>query len=141
MTTAERSRVMRAVKGRDTAPERMVRSLLHRQGFRFRLHRNDLPGTPDIVFPGRKCVVFVHGCFWHGHNCKRGARAPRSNADYWRAKIARNIERNRSQLDELARSGWRVCVVWECETRDTEALARRLSRFLRQGQAPDENAA
>jgi len=130
MTSAERSRIMRAVKSKNTAPERMVRSLLHRWGFRFRLHRRDLPGNPDIVFPGRKCVIFVHGCFWHGHDCRRGSRSPQSNIDYWRTKIARNVERDRRHLVELVDRGWRACVVWECEIRDPETLCRRLSLFL-----------
>jgi DNA mismatch endonuclease, patch repair protein len=85
---------MRAVKGSDTAPEMMVRSLAHRMGYRFRLHRKDLPGKPDIVFPKLCKVVFVNGCFWHGHNCARGARAPKANAEYWRTKITRNSLRD-----------------------------------------------
>lgn len=125
-----RSRVMRAVKSHDTKPEIAVRSLLHRAGYRFRLHRNDLPGKPDLTFPGRKAVVFVHGCFWHGHSCKRGARIPKTNSDYWLAKIARNVSRDAGTINALDAQGWRVAVVWECELADSPAVLRQLSTFL-----------
>ncbi|WP_395667044.1 very short patch repair endonuclease [Methylocella sp.] len=130
---ALRSATMRAVKSKDTRPERLVRSLAHRLGFRFRLHRADLPGSPDLVFPGRRAAVFVHGCFWHGHDCRRGARAPKTNAAYWRAKIARNRARDETAAAALAALGWRVLTIWECETADAAALERRLSGFLRAG--------
>ena len=94
MTSELRSRTMRAVKGRDTKPEMAVRRLLHRMGYRYRLHRKELPGRPDIVFGSRRKVIFVHGCFWHGHSCKRGNRLPKTNAEYWQTKIARNVERH-----------------------------------------------
>ncbi len=125
-----RSWIMRQVKSEDTSPERLVRSLLHRLGYRFRLHRRDLPGSPDIVFPGRKKAIFVHGCFWHGHSCPRGARIPKTNTDYWLKKIARNKERDRQRLEELRSLGWDVLVVWECEIKDIDALRARLSDFL-----------
>lgn len=125
-----RSRTMRAVRSKDTTPELKLRRLLHRAGFRFRLHRKDLPGSPDLVFPARKAVIFVHGCFWHGHDCKRGARAPKANAEYWRAKIARNIARDGRSLDALQTAGWRVSIVWECQLKDTEAVLARVSQFL-----------
>jgi len=129
--TAElRSRIMRAVKGANTAPELAVRSMVHRMGFRFRLHRRDLPGKPDLVFPRLKRVVFVHGCFWHGHDCARGARMPKANADYWRAKIARNRSRDLVHLKALKTAGWRAAVVWECELRNSTRVAKRLARFL-----------
>lgn len=124
-----RSWVMRAVKGRNTRPERAVRSLLHALGYRFRLHRKDLPGSPDIVLPGRKAVIFVHGCFWHGHGCKRGSRAPKTNADYWTKKLAGNIARDARTRAELKALGWQVLVVWECEIK-TEGLADKLRAFL-----------
>lgn len=92
---------MRAVKGRDTGPELAVRRMLHARGYRYRLHRKDLPGKPDMTFPSRRKVVFVHGCFWHGHSCPRGARMPKTNADYWRAKIGRNRERDEAQRAAL----------------------------------------
>ena len=125
-----RSRVMRAVKGTNTRPEQAVRSLLHSLGYRFRLHRRDLPGAPDIVLPGRKAVIFVHGCFWHGHGCKRGNRAPKANADYWAGKLARNMARDSRMRAELEALGWRVLVVWECEIRDKQALTGKLREFL-----------
>ncbi len=125
-----RSRIMRAVKGRDTKPEMIVRRVLHRSGYRYRLHRSDLPGKPDIVFGSRRTVIFVHGCFWHGHGCKRGNRIPATNVDYWKSKIARNVERYSTQLDELARNGWTALTLWECELKDEGALANRLRVFL-----------
>ncbi|HKT54205.1 MAG TPA: DNA mismatch endonuclease Vsr [Caulobacteraceae bacterium] len=126
----KRSAVMARVKGRDTGPERTVRRLLWRLGARYRLHRKDLPGAPDIVLPGRKLVIFVHGCFWHGHTCVRGARVPKAHRDYWVAKIARNRARDESSLGALAAAGWRAEVVWECELKDALALERRLKALL-----------
>jgi DNA mismatch endonuclease, patch repair protein len=122
---------MRAVKDRDTVPEMLVRRIAHRMGYRYRLHRKDLPGKPDLVFPSRRKMVFVHGCFWHGHECKRGARIPKANRDYWQAKIARNRARDTKNQESLYNMGWRVLVVWECETKDYEALAAKLRDFLR----------
>jgi len=103
--------------------------MLHRLGYRFRVHRKDLPGTPDLVFPGRRSVVFVHGCFWHGHSCRYGRR-PSSNVAFWDEKIDKNKERDKRVQKELRKSGWRVLAVWECETRDGPALEKKLSRFL-----------
>jgi DNA mismatch endonuclease (patch repair protein) len=120
---------MRAVRARDTGPERALRRLLHARGYRFRLHRRDLPGSPDLVFPARRAVLFLHGCFWHGHDCPRGARAPRANAAYWAAKIARNRARDAAALAALAAAGWRARVVWECALRDP-GLACDLAAFL-----------
>lgn len=121
---------MRRVKARDTKPELLVRRTLRELGHvGYRLDRRDLPGRPDIAFIGRRRAIFVHGCFWHGHDCKRGARAPKTNAEYWRAKIARNVARDAAALDALAARGWRALVVWECELRQ-EGLARKLDRFL-----------
>lgn len=111
----QRSATMRAVKSRDTKPEIEVRSLLHRNGYRFRLHRKDLPGKPDIVFPSRHKVVFVHGCFWHGHSCRRGERIPKNNRDYWVDKIRGNVERDAFNLKQLTEQGWQAFVVWECQ--------------------------
>lgn len=121
---------MRRVKGRDTGPELTVRRLLWGAGFRYRLHRKDLPGRPDIVLPGRRAAVFVNGCFWHGHDCARGARTPKANADYWRAKIARNAARDARARAELEATGWRAITVWECELRDADALRARLKDAL-----------
>ena len=130
MPSKKRSQTMRAVKSRDTKPEITVRCLLHRMGYRFRLHRKDLPGKPDIVFSTRKKVIFVHGCFWHGHSCKRGKRLPKTNTAYWKSKIKRNVERHSNQLDELVRGGWTGLVLWECELVNEDALSTRLSNFL-----------
>ena len=127
---ARRSRNMSRIRGRDTKPEMTVRRLLHRMGYRYRVHRTDLPGKPDIVFGPRRKVIFVHGCFWHGHSCKRGSRLPKTNAEYWKAKIARNMERHSDQLDELTAAGWTGHTLWECELADVDAVTRRLSAFL-----------
>ncbi|MGD9664281.1 MAG: very short patch repair endonuclease [Novosphingobium sp.] len=129
--TELRSRTMRAVKSRNTSPEIALRRLLHGAGYRFRLHRKDLPGSPDVVLPGRKSVIFMHGCFWHGHDCARGARQPKTNAGYWRAKISRNVERDAANITALHDAGWRVAVVWECELKDQITLVAKLNRFLR----------
>ncbi len=123
---------MRRVKGRDTGPELKVRRLLWSAGVRYRLQRRDLPGRPDIVLAGRRAAVFVHGCFWHGHACSRGARQPKANADYWIAKIARNVHRDARVQAELRERGWRPVIVWECELKEPEALRGRLIAELDQ---------
>lgn len=105
---------MRKVRREDTAPEMAVRRAIHAAGLRYSLHRSDLPGKPDIVLAGRKAVVFVHGCFWHGHSCRAGRR-PSTNSDYWSAKIDRNVERDARCIEELKRLGWRVWVIWSCD--------------------------
>jgi len=126
----QRSRIMRAVKGADTTPEMVVRHLAHSMGYRFRLHRKELPGKPDLAFPGLRKVIFVHGCFWHGHGCARGARVPVQNRDYWTQKVARNMERDMNVQFALQRLGWKRLVVWECEIKDPDRLRRTLRRFL-----------
>jgi DNA mismatch endonuclease (patch repair protein) len=127
---AARSAVMRAVKSRNTSPEMKVRALLRAIAPGYRLHRAELPGKPDIAYVGRKRAIFVHGCFWHGHDCARGARAPKANAAYWRAKIDRNRARDARNLESLQALGWRAMVVWECELKDEAALRARLAAFL-----------
>lgn len=134
-TPEKRSRVMARVRQKNTGPELRVRKLLTRMGLRYRLHRRDLPGSPDVVFVGRRTALFVHGCFWHGHDCVRGARRPKQNAAYWTAKTARNVERDADVEARLGRSGWRTLVVWECELRDEATLERRLAEAL-QAAAP-----
>ncbi|UED33752.1 DNA mismatch endonuclease Vsr [Rhizobium ruizarguesonis] len=131
-TDPVRSAVMRSVKSKDTAPEMLVRRLVHGLGYRYRLHRKDLPGNPDLVFPSRQKVIQVNGCFWHGHDCLRGARQPKANAEYWLAKVARNVERDGRNEAALREGGWDVLVIWECQTklRDREDLAGRLRAFL-----------
>lgn len=121
---------MRAVKGWDTEPEIIVRRLVHRLGYRFRLHRADLPGKPDLVFPGRRAAIFVHGCFWHGHGCRRGARIPKTNSIYWTAKLTRNAARDARHLIDLERLGWRALVIWECELKDDARITSELLSFL-----------
>jgi len=126
----KRSAVMRQVKGSGTTPERTLRRLLTGLGARYRLNRKDLPGSPDIVLPGRRLAIFAHGCFWHGHDCARGARVPKTNRDYWLAKVGRNRARDAAADQALSASGWRVEVIWECEMKDEAALADRLADLL-----------
>ena len=126
----KRSAVMRQVKGKDTTPEMAVRKVLTALGARYRLHRKDLPGSPDIVLPGRRLAVFVHGCFWHGHDCARGARVPKANRDYWVAKVDRNRARDVRNREALEASGWRVETVWECDLKDRLGLETRLRGVL-----------
>lgn len=121
---------MSLIPGKDTRPERIVRSLLHRIGFRFRLHRRDLPGKPDIVLPRRKAVIFVHGCFWHQHQGCKGATIPKTNTEFWLKKFNRNVERDLEATTALKGTGWRVLYVWECEIKDLDALADRLVKEL-----------
>lgn len=120
---------MSSVRTKGSAPELIVRRTAHALGYRFRLHRKDLPGTPDLVFPGRKKIIFVHGCFWHSHKCRKGRR-PASNTDFWNTKIDRNTKRDRAAVSALKRAGWSVLVLWECETKASDALSDRLRRFL-----------
>ena len=121
-----RSRVMASVHSKNTQPEIIVRSAPHRLGFRFRLHRKDLPGNPDIVLPSRKITIFVHGCFWHGHNCPHGQRLPTSNVQYWRNKIAKNTERDIKVQNDIIKLGWQTITIWECETVNADALSKQL---------------
>lgn len=131
LTKEQRSRHMSGIGSKDTQPEWAVRRMLHGMGYRYRLHVRQLPGTPDLVFPSRRKVVFVHGCFWHGHDCGRGFR-PKTNALFWSAKIAANKARDRRRQSELRRLGWGVLTVWECATKKVgaAALQARLVRFL-----------
>lgn len=126
---ATRSKIMSRVRSKDTRPEKYVRSLLHRSGFRFRLHRRDLPGRPDLILPKHGFAVFVHGCFWHRHDCKR-FRWPKSNAEYWRNKIRRNVERDRQAERDLKQAGWSVHKIWTC---DLDGGVNRLIEQLRKG--------
>ncbi|MFO0900236.1 MAG: very short patch repair endonuclease [Pirellulales bacterium] len=131
-SAAERSRIMAAVKSRDTTPEMVVRRLVHGLGYRYRLHARDLPGTPDLVLPRHGKIINVCGCFWHLHGCPR-CRIPSSRRDYWVAKLERNAARDRRVNRALRRAGWSVLVVWECQTRRErlDSLERRISRFLK----------
>ena len=129
---ATRSRMMSAIRGKDTAPERTVRSLAHRLGYRFRLHGRHLPGTPDLVFPRLRTALFVHGCYWHRHVGCRYCYEPKSNVEFWRRKFEGNVRRDAAAVAELRSMGWRPTVVWECEVRDLDALSYRL-RFILDG--------
>lgn len=123
---------MARIRGRDTKPEMLVRRLVHRMGYRFRLHRRDLPGSPDLTFPSRRKVIFVHGCFWHLHpdeRCKL-ARMPKSRLDYWEPKLEGNKRRDRDNLARLTELGWDPLVIWECQLRDVESLEARIVGFL-----------
>ena len=127
----KRHEIMQNVKTKNTAPEIKLRSLLHKNGFRFRVNRKDLPGKPDIVLPKYRAVIFVHGCFWHGHDCPRGQR-PQTNADFWNQKIDRNVIRDKSDVSLLESLGWRVLIVWECEIKKKKeaVLLSRVKEFL-----------
>jgi DNA mismatch endonuclease (patch repair protein) len=123
---------MRRIRKVDTKPELIVRRVVHRLGHRYRLHRRDLPGTPDLVFPAKQKVILVHGCFWHQHECPLGSKQPHTNLSYWLPKLARNKQRDLVSERALGELGWQVLVVWECETKSESALSERLRRFLAQ---------
>lgn len=127
---AARRAVMRANKAKDTKPEVALRRMLHAMGYRFRLHRRDLPGTPDIVFPGRHKAIQVHGCFWHQHEGCRRANVPATRQEYWGPKLARNKERDQETQERLKALGWDVMTVWECEVADPHSAAERVRAFL-----------
>ena len=129
-TPEQRSFNMSRIRSKDTKPEIVVRSLAHRLGYRFRLHRRDLPGTPDLVFPSRRKIIFVHGCFWHQHPGCRYATRPATREAFWAAKLKGNRDRDRRAMRALRRDGWGVLVVWECQTRNIDILAGRLSDFF-----------
>ena len=128
------SRRMRRIRATHTKPELVVRRLVHGMGYRYRLHRRDLPGRPDLVFASRRKVIFVHGCFWHRHDCRAGHVDPRVNQSYWRPKLERNQRRDADNLSRLRAEGWHAMVIWECETADRHTLAGRISAFLDDGQ-------
>ena len=132
-TPEVRSRIMRAIKSRDTKPEMRTRRTVHGMGYRYRLHRKDLPGRPDIALRPRRKAIFVHGCFWHGHDCAKG-RLPKSRLDYWQPKVDKNRERDRTNEEQLKSLGWSVLTIWQCETKDLEALAVRLQDFVDDGE-------
>lgn len=126
----KRSEIMRAVKGANTKPEIALRKALFAKGFRYRINVKDLPGKPDIVFPKYRAIIFVHGCFWHGHDCPRGKRIPKTNASYWRAKIRRNRKRDHEAIAALQRHGWSVKVSWECDLKDLSEEANKIAGWL-----------
>jgi DNA mismatch endonuclease (patch repair protein) len=130
LSAAQRSERMSRVRACDSVPELAVRRLVHALGYRFRKHRSDLPGCPDLVFPGRRKVVFVHGCFWHRHNCKNGQRVPKSREEFWLKKLERNKHRDAETVSQLTVQGWAVLVLWECELGDRAKLAHQIKKFL-----------
>ena len=130
VSQAKRTEIMSSVKQRHTKPEIIVRKILHRHGFRFRLHNKKLPGTPDIVLPKRKAVIFVHGCFWHQHEGCRKSRRPTSNVEFWNEKLDRNIARDNRKEFELEKSGWKVLTVWDCEIKNEDSLIEKLENLL-----------
>lgn len=128
-TPQKRSSVMAAIRSSDTKPEVRVRKALHKHGMRYRLHRKDLPGRPDIVFPKQKVAIFVHGCFWHRHGCALSSN-PKSRQDYWTEKFARNVERDAQVVESLSAAGWSAITVWECETRKANTLSQAIERIV-----------
>ena len=130
-TKAKRSKVMSNIRSKDTKPEKLVRTLLHNEGFRFRLHRKDLPGKPDITLPKYKSVIFVHGCFWHNHSKCIDGKIPKTNTAFWKNKISKNIERNENNIKNLKQLGWKVLIVWECEVENNiNKIRGKINRFL-----------
>ena len=128
-TPEQRSHIMRSVRSRDTGPELVVRSILHGLGFRFRLHKKELAGRPDVVLAKHRTVVFIHGCFWHGHGCEKG-RLPKSRLKFWTAKILRNRIRDAESVKALEAAGWRVLTIWQCETKNSDGLRARLKKLF-----------
>lgn len=130
ITVAQRSENMRRIRSKDTKPELLVRWLVYHMGYRYRIHRKDLPGKPDLAFIGKRKAIFVHGCFWHGHDDCRDGRAPKSNEGYWNPKLARNKERDAAHQTALRAAGWDVLTIWDCETKDEGELWQKLAGFL-----------
>jgi DNA mismatch endonuclease, patch repair protein len=129
-TREQRSRNMAAIRGKNTKPEMVVRKIVHRFGYRYRLHRRELPGTPDLVFTRLRKIINVHGCFWHMHKCRYGRVTPKTNADFWQTKRKGNVARDTNARRRLRADGWQILTVWECETKDAQALRSRLQTFL-----------
>ncbi len=136
LTREQRHRVMSRIRSKDTKPEMLVRRFLFAEGYRYRLHAKDLPGTPDVVFRGRRRAVFVNGCFWHSHSCPNGVHQPATNADFWEAKRSRTVERDARALVALSALGWESITVWECQLRNPESVAAALHDFLGPPAAP-----
>ena len=130
LTPEQRRRNMAAIKGKNTKPEMIVRRLIHSLGYRYRLHRKDLPGKPDLVFPIRCKVIEVYGCYWHMHDCQYGRVVPKTNTEFWQTKRLSNVTRDTRNSKELTKQGWRVLIIWECEIKDTDKLRERITQFL-----------
>ena len=131
LTKTQRHYCMSQNKGKDTKPELFVRSVLYSMGYRYRLHYGDLPGKPDIVFPGRRKIIFVHGCFWHRHRCKKGASFPETEREFWQAKFQKTIKRDKTNQNVLKKNGWEYLIIWECQLKKTDALLSRIEGFLK----------
>jgi DNA mismatch endonuclease, patch repair protein len=140
LTPEQRKRTMTQVHSKDTQPEMRVRRLVHSLGYRYRLHRKELPGTPDLVFPKRRKIIFVHGCFWHGHDCKAGRKRPKANEEYWSAKLARNRDRDTTNQTLLRAQGWDVLTVWECDLKRFDDLTVMIRRFLDDAEEAQQHA-
>lgn len=130
LTPEQRRKNMSAIRGKDTKPEKAVRSLVHHLGYRYRLHYKKLPGKPDMVFPGRRKVIFIHGCYWHIHECRFGQVIPKTNTEFWQSKRKSNVARDVRNLEKLTADGWQSLVIWECETKDREKLEQAIRAFL-----------
>jgi DNA mismatch endonuclease (patch repair protein) len=131
LTPEQRRFNMSRIRSTNTRPEMIVRSMVHRMGYRYRLHRRDLPGKPDLVFPVQRKAIFVHGCFWHMHDCRFGLVKPKTNIEYWQNKRLSNVERDKSHIAALKNAGWQVMVVWECQVKSPEVLQATLIKFLK----------
>ncbi len=130
LTPEQRRRNMAAIKGKNTKPEMVVRRLVHSLGYRYRLHRKDLPGKPDLVFPSRRKIIEVYGCYWHLHDCSYGRVVPKTNAQFWQTKRLSNVTRDTRNSEELAKQGWQVLIIWECEIKNTDKLRERITEFI-----------
>ena len=130
LTKKQRHQCMSAIRNKNTKPEMIVRRLVHSLGYRYRLHGRGLPSKPDLIFPSRLKVIFVHGCFWHRHSCSKGRSRPSTRAKFWREKLEENKERDRRNLRKLRKEGWKVLVIWECQTKNSEKLISKLKKFL-----------
>ena len=131
LSQSQRSYCMSQVRGKNTKPEKIVRSIIRKLGFRYRLHYKKLPGKPDLVFPSRKEVIFVHGCYWHRHTCRKGKSIPATNTEFWEQKLERNKERDKENRKELYKLGWDVLTIWECQIKNHEKLINRIDNFIR----------
>jgi DNA mismatch endonuclease (patch repair protein) len=140
LTPAQRRFNMSRIRGTDTKPELTVRRLVHSMGFRYRVHQRNLPGRPDMVFSSRRKVIFVHGCFWHRHDCRYGQVTPRTNSEFWEEKISSNVTRDARNMTELSSLGWTALVIWECELKYVHGLKRRLRRFLARSTARSDHS-
>jgi DNA mismatch endonuclease (patch repair protein) len=130
LTPEQRQRNMAAIKGKNTKPEMVVRQLVYRLGYRYRLHRKDLPGKPDLFFPGRRKIIEIHGCYWHMHDCSYGRVMPKTNAEFWQTKRLSNVARDKRNMEKLVKQGFRILILWECEVKDITRLQERIRQFL-----------